>query len=65
MRTCSERGFRRDELLEVVVMVELSEEWDEEGDKVRDDAVGASVVPQKYELCLLGDWPGVGESGVV
>ena len=65
MRTCSERGFRRDELLEVVVMVELSEEWDEEGDKVRDEAVWASVLPQKYEFCLLEDWPEVGQSGVV
>ena len=65
MRTCSGRGFRRDELLEVVVMVELSEEWDDEGDKVRDEAVWASVVPQKYELCLLGERPEVGQSGVV
>ena len=47
MRTCSERGFRREELAEVVVMVELSEERDEEDDRVRDEAVWASAVPQK------------------
>ncbi len=46
MRACSERGFCCDDVLEEVV-VELSEERDEEGDKVREEAFWVVEVAEK------------------
>lgn len=46
VRACSESGFRCDDVLEVVV-VELSEERDEEGDNVREGALWAAEVAEK------------------
>ena len=46
LRACSDRGFWCVDVLEVVV-VELSEERDEEGDNVREEAFWVVVVAEK------------------
>ena len=46
MRACSESGLRCDEVLELVVL-ELSEERDEEGDNVREGPFWVAEVGEK------------------
>ena len=47
MRACSDSGVCCDEVLEVVVVVELREERDEEGDNVREEVFWVFEVAEK------------------
>ena len=47
MRICSESEFCWDEVFEEVVVVELSEERDEEGDRVREEPRWVVAVTEK------------------
>lgn len=49
----------------VLEVVELSEERDEEGDNVREEAFWVAELGEKQDVCGEADCPETGQSGII